>query len=55
MEKCQICHNKIAELFLNKIKGTIVRKPNSKKKYFICFDCQKKFKNKEEIIKQIES
>lgn len=53
MEKCDICGNKIAELFLGKIKGTIVKKAKSNKQYYICFECQKKFKNKEELLKQI--
>jgi len=53
MEKCNLCGNKIPELFLDKIKGTIIKKEGSKKQYFICFECQKKFKNKEEILKNI--
>ena len=46
MTKCEICKNKIAELFLNKIKGTIVRKEGSGKQYSICFECQKKLQTK---------
>jgi DNA-directed RNA polymerase subunit RPC12/RpoP len=54
MVKCSICRNKIKELFLGKLKGTVVRKEGSSKKYYICFDCQKKFKNKEEMMKEIK-
>jgi len=53
MVKCSICKNQIKELFLEKLKGTIVKKANSSKKYEICFECQKKFKSKERIIKEI--
>jgi len=53
MAKCSLCNNKIAELFLDKIKGTIIKKPGSNKQYPICFECQKKFKSKEELLQQI--
>jgi len=42
------------ELFLGKIKGTILRKEGKSKKYYVCFDCQKKFKSKEEMLKAIK-
>ena len=54
MAKCNICGNKIAELFLEKIKGTIVKKPGKSKHYPVCFECQKKFKNHEELMKEIK-
>lgn len=54
MTKCEICDNKIKELFLGKLKGTIVKKLGSNKQYFVCFECQKKFLNKEEMLKQIK-
>ncbi|MDO8656848.1 MAG: hypothetical protein Q7K45_06430 [Nanoarchaeota archaeon] len=54
MTKCSICGNKIAELFLEKIKGTIVRKKGSSKQYLVCFECQKKFPSKEEMLQQIK-
>ncbi|MBI2573663.1 hypothetical protein HYV86_07395 [Candidatus Woesearchaeota archaeon] len=53
MQKCSICTNKIAELFLSKIKGTIVHKSGSSKQYPVCFECQKKFKTKEELIAKL--
>ena len=53
MAKCSICKNQIQELFLEKIKGTIVKKEGSKKQYEICFECQKKYKSKEEILEKI--
>ena len=54
MAKCSVCNNKIAELFLNKIKGTIVRKEGSSKQYSICFECQKKLQTKKEILAQMK-
>jgi len=48
---CAICKNKIAILFLQKIKGTYIRK--SGKKHAVCFDCQKKFKNKQELLNNL--
>ncbi len=52
MAKCSICSEKIQELFLGKIKGTIVKKPGNSKKYEVCNLCQKKF-SKEELISQL--
>jgi len=53
MVKCSICNNKITELFLEKIKGTVVKKPGSSKHYPVCFECQKKFETKEELLEKI--
>lgn len=53
MTKCSICNNKIVELFLGKLKGTIIKKEGSSKEYSVCFECQKKFPQKEELLKQI--
>lgn len=55
MAKCDICKNKIAELFLEKLKGTVVKKESSSKQYYVCFECQKKFQTKDEMLKQIEA
>ena len=54
MVKCDVCKNTLATLFLEKIKGTYVKKEGSSKKYAVCFDCQKKLGSKEEILKHIE-
>ena len=54
MAKCEICGNKLQELFLEKLKGTRVKKSGSSKQYEVCFECQKKFKTKEELLKQIK-
>ena len=51
--KCEICNNKIETTFLNKILGTYV-KDDSGKLIAVCFECQKKFKSKEEILKSIK-
>lgn len=53
MPKCAICSNKIEELFLKKLNGTIVKKHGSSKQHFVCFECQKKFKTKEELLEKI--
>ena len=53
MTKCTICKNQIQELFLEKLKGTIVKKPGSSKFHEVCSECQKKFKTKEELLTKI--
>ena len=53
MVKCNICKNQIKELFLEKLKGTIIKKSGSNKQYEVCFECQKKFKTKEEMLEKI--
>ena len=53
MVKCTLCNQPIAELFLGKLKGTVVKKKDSKKQYPICFSCQKKYPSKEEILSAI--
>ncbi len=40
--KCDICHEKIETLYLEKINGTYLRK--DKKMKTVCNRCQKKFK-----------
>jgi len=50
--KCEICSKKIGETFLKKILGTII-KDKKGKKHRICFECQKKFRTKEEILKNL--
>jgi len=54
MAKCDLCGEKIAELFLGKLKGTILKKEGSSKQYTICFACQKKFPTKAELLKQLK-
>ena len=51
MAKCSICKATLAETFLGKIKGTIVKKEG--KKHSVCFSCQQKFSTKEEILSQL--
>jgi hypothetical protein len=50
--KCEICKGKVQQTFLKKIVGTYV-KDKKGKKHSICSTCQNKFKNKEEILKQL--
>jgi hypothetical protein len=54
MAKCTICGNKLIELFLEKLKGTIVKKTGKSKPHHVCFECQKKFQSKEELLAQIK-
>ena len=51
--KCDICGNKVAETFLKKIVGSVV-KDEKGKKHFVCSNCQAKFKTKEDMLKQIK-
>lgn len=48
--KCEICKKGINETFLNKAVGTYV-KDSKGKKHAVCFECQKRLKTKEEILK----
>jgi hypothetical protein len=42
--KCELCKAAIEQLFLGKIKGTIIKDTKGKKRA-VCFDCQGKFNN----------
>jgi len=50
--KCEICKKRIEETFLKKILGTYV-KDEKGKKHAVCFECQKKFPSKEELLKKL--
>ena len=50
--KCSICNKSMETTFLSKIIGTYV-KDKKGKLHTICFECQKKFNSKEEILKVI--
>ena len=49
---CEICKKNVGTAFLEKVIGTYV-KDEKGKRHLICFDCQKKLKTKEEIIKKL--
>ncbi|MBS3100716.1 hypothetical protein J4204_01135 [Candidatus Woesearchaeota archaeon] len=51
--KCSICSKSIETTFLGKMLGTYV-KDGKGKLHSICFECQKKFASKEEILKAIK-
>jgi len=53
MAKCSICKNSIATLFLEKLKGTVIKKEGSNKQYPVCFECQKKFNTKKELLENL--
>ena len=51
--KCEICKNKIQDMYLKKIKGTYV-KDEKGKKHTVCSECQQKLENnKENMLKEI--
>ena len=52
MAKCEICGKKITETFLGKVLGTYI-KDEKGKKHIICFECQKKFKDKKKILENL--
>ncbi|MEM4268224.1 MAG: hypothetical protein QXK37_05340 [Candidatus Woesearchaeota archaeon] len=51
--KCEICSVKINETFLKKIIGTVV-KDKKGKKHYICSQCQKRLKTKENLLKELK-
>ena len=51
--KCEICSKKIETTFLNKILGTYMRDAKGKVHTF-CFECQKKFTTKNEMLAAIK-
>ncbi len=53
MAKCSVCSKKIETTFLNKLLGTYIKNKKGKRKA-ICFECQKKFPKKEDILKNIK-
>jgi len=52
MAKCEICGKTIESTFLGKIIGTYIKNSKGKRRA-VCFECQKKFKKKEEILKNL--
>ncbi|MBI2564575.1 hypothetical protein HYV79_01130 [Candidatus Woesearchaeota archaeon] len=51
--KCGICKSTIQENFLKKIIGTHV-KDEKGKLHTVCFECQKKLRTKEAILKHFK-
>ncbi len=51
--KCSVCSKPIGTTFLGKITGTYVRDSRGRL-HPVCFECQKKFESKEEILKAIK-
>lgn len=50
--KCSLCNKSIETTFLNKIIGTYV-KDSKGKLHEVCFECQKGFASKEELLEKI--
>ncbi|MEM3370669.1 MAG: hypothetical protein QXW00_04245 [Candidatus Woesearchaeota archaeon] len=53
MAKCEICGKRVEETFLGKVAGTYV-KDNKGVIRLICFECQKKFRTKDKILKNLK-
>jgi len=51
--KCSVCSKTIETTFLGKIIGTHI-KDSKGRLHSVCFECQKKFSSKEEILKAIK-
>jgi len=49
---CEKCRKRIDITFLNKVIGTII-KDSKGKKHYVCSECQKKYKDKKEILKTL--
>ena len=50
--KCEICKAKIETTFLKKPLGTMIKDVKGKKHY-VCSNCQKQLKTKEEILAKL--
>jgi hypothetical protein len=50
--KCEICKEKIQEIFLKKIVGTYIKDVKGKRRA-VCFACQQKFPLKEKLLEQL--
>lgn len=50
--KCEICKSRIGETFLKKVLGTYIS-DKAGKKHLVCFECQKRFKLKEALLKEL--
>jgi hypothetical protein len=50
---CEICNKKLATTFLKKLTGTYVKDDKGKKHTF-CFECQKKFPKKEQLLEAMK-
>ncbi len=50
--KCAICGREIETTFLNKIKGSYIK--YNGKIYTVCNLCMKKYRTKENIVKELE-
>ena len=51
--KCQICSKTVDTTFLGKLLGTYV-KDGKGKLHPVCFECQRKFKSKDDILKAMK-
>lgn len=50
--KCDVCKANVQETFLKKIVGTYV-KDEKGKQHSICFECQKKYPTKKELLEKL--
>ena len=52
MAKCAICKSTLGETFLKKVIGGTVKDAKGKK-HIVCNNCQSKFTQKEELLKNL--
>jgi len=52
--KCSVCSKTIETAFLGKLLGTYVKEKGKSKLHPVCFECQKKFKTKEDMLKAMK-
>ncbi|MFT4303163.1 MAG: hypothetical protein ACMXYG_01240 [Candidatus Woesearchaeota archaeon] len=53
MAKCEVCKEKVAETFLNKILGSHI-KDEKGKKHIVCSSCQSKLRDKTTILEKLK-
>jgi hypothetical protein len=51
--RCEICRKNITETFLKKLNGTYIKDAKGKM-HAVCFECQKRFSSKDELLKNIK-
>ncbi len=51
--KCAICGDEIKTIFLGKIIGTVVKDAKGRQRQ-VCFECQKKFPDKSDLLKNMK-
>ena len=53
MVKCSVCGKNVETTFLNKLIGTYIKNKKGKK-VAVCFECQKKFPDKDKLLEHLK-